>query len=138
LLPFKTDVIAPTVSNKQKINKKTLLGYLVKKESDPTRHSMVQNRNYACSECHETEVVFAVKAMELKLRAKPRFVNLLRSPGIDSQPGGIDSLEFGLWYVEGRARGAVRRAEEAIYRTGRSCYTVGLTEMVIVAHDRAG
>jgi hypothetical protein len=24
---------------------------------------------------------------------EPEFVNLLRSPGIDSQPGGIDSLE---------------------------------------------
>ncbi len=27
----------------------------------------------------------------LKLRAEPVFGNLLRSPGIDSQPGGIDS-----------------------------------------------
>jgi hypothetical protein len=47
---------------------------------------------------------------------------LSSSPGIDSQPGGIDSLEFGLWYVEGPARGEVRRAEEDFYRTGRSCY----------------
>jgi hypothetical protein len=33
--------------------------------------------------------------MELKQRAKPKFVNLLRVPGIDFQPGEIDSLEFG-------------------------------------------
>jgi hypothetical protein len=27
------------------------------------------------------------------LESEPEFVNLLRSPGIDFQPGGIDSLE---------------------------------------------
>jgi len=29
----------------------------------------------------------------IRLNTEPVFVNLLRSPGIDSQPGGIDSLE---------------------------------------------
>jgi hypothetical protein len=68
------------------------------KESDPTRQRYRTETAHARS-AMKTEIVFAVKAMELKLRAKPEIVTLLMSPGIDSQPVGIDSLEFGLWYM---------------------------------------
>ncbi len=33
-------------------------------------------------------------------RTEPEFVNLLRGPGIDSPPGGIDSLESISWLVK--------------------------------------
>ncbi len=36
---------------------------------------------------------FGMPACDVKILSEPVFVNLLMSPGIDSQPGGIDSSE---------------------------------------------